>query len=156
MLSVFLLGFITLPSRVSQSWGEELIPTEWKRKKKNTLTESYPSSRCWHLHLNLLFLKGCRGRIVPLRVLCSHTGGGGECKTACDACAARGEEKKKYPSLWYFQFKKEANPSCPREKLSGVSPWINFKHLGSVFIMLMLFFHLLWGSENRDIGPGVY
>lgn len=77
----------------------------------------------------------------------------------CVMPAQREERRKKYIYILHYDIsnlKKEANPSCPREKLSGVFLWINFKHLGSIFIMLMLFFHLLWGSENRDIGPGVY
>lgn len=63
MISAFLLGFITLP-----------IPGEPELRRgvnsyqvrKNTLTETYPSSPHWHLHLNLLFLKDADGESSSL------------------------------------------------------------------------------------------
>lgn len=80
-----------------------------EKKKKTTLTESYPSSRCWHLHLNLLFLKGCRGRIVPLCVLCSHIGRGAK---MCVMPVQR-EERRKKNILHYDISNLKKKPTLP-------------------------------------------
>lgn len=100
----FPFRFITLMSHVSSSWGggvNSYRAEKGRKKKKNALTETYPSSGCWHLHLNLLFLKDVEGESSSL-CMSLHTG---ECKCVICLCS-------KNPSLWYFQFKRGPNISC--------------------------------------------
>lgn len=76
--------------------------------RKNTLTETYPSSERWHLHLNLLFLKDVGGESSSLYEP-AFTG----CGNVHGAFAVK---------IFHYDIfnLKEANISCSFEKLSGV------------------------------------
>lgn len=68
--------------------------------RKNTLTETYPSS-LWHLHLNLLVLKDVEGESSSL-CMSLHI----RAVRMCAWCV-----RSKNPSLWYFQF--QTRPAFP-------------------------------------------
>ena len=125
---------------MGRSWGEELISSAWD-EKKNTLTETYPSSKCWHLHLNVLFLKDVEGESSSLG-MSLHVLSVCACVRVCVCVCVRVRVRvrdglcSKNRSLWYFQFK-EAEISCSFEKLSGIFCGLISSIWECIFIMLM-------------------